>query len=151
MLKNRWIGTSSKTPSLTRVNQNDLKSFFQRGSGRARAAPWWSCCLQATWKVSQEPFFDSRLIVETSALFIAASFRIRHLDQISGPEVADNLMRNWAHLKCGFTKHDRVRNTGGYSGIRVWIQLSFWDSVKLASFDSASEWGVSQTGVTCLN
>lgn len=34
--------------------------------------PW-----EATWKVSQEPFFDSRLIVETSALFIAASFRIR--------------------------------------------------------------------------
>ena len=56
--------------------------------GVSLVSPW---CLQATWKVSQEPFFDSRLIVETSALFIAASFGIRHLDQISGP-VADNLM-----------------------------------------------------------
>ena len=66
-----------------------LENVFSKGL-RPGAAPWWSWCLQATWKVSQEPFFDSRLIVETSALFIAASFRIRHLDQISGPEVADN-------------------------------------------------------------
>ena len=36
---------------------------------------------QATWKVPDDlPFFDARLIVETSALFIAASFRIRLLD-----------------------------------------------------------------------
>jgi len=35
--------------------------------------PW-----EATWKVPDDlPFFDARLIVETSALFIAASFRIR--------------------------------------------------------------------------
>ena len=69
--------------------------------GVSLVSPW---CLQATWKVSQEPFFDSRLIVETSALFIAASFRIRHLDQISGPngpEVADNLM----HMQHHATEH----------------------------------------------
>ena len=52
---------------------------------------------QATWKVPDDlPFFDARLIVETSALFIAASFRIRLLDM------------HWIG-KCVFFKCDNLK------------------------------------------
>ena len=75
--------------------------------------PW---CLQATWKVhSQEPFFDARLIVETSALFIAASFRIRHLDKRIQCmiEATDNLMRMQTNAFEIRFYGTRVRNTQG--------------------------------------
>lgn len=97
MLKNRWIGTSSKTPSLTRVNQNDLKSFFQRGSGRARAAPW--CLLGVSRQLGRCPKSRSSTHVwslrplpfslqHPSGYVTWTKFQVQN-----GPEVADNLMR----------------------------------------------------------
>ena len=77
-----WISDYAKLYFNSPYTTNILKDPAKESNIPAKRELFHACLpRQATWKVPDDlPFFDARLIVETSALFIAASFRIRLLD-----------------------------------------------------------------------